>query len=185
MMTSSLAAALEQLGFLNMLWLLVLAFVLHELEEWRITDFERRHLTGIPPYATNRSARGWIVLICVVALIWCAVATAPGNPSFAAWIFMPAMAITFLNPLQHIFWSLYFRQYAPGVVTAALFLMPMSGGAAIWATYLGYVPARYVVAWMGFIVAGLVQTVRAGNRMMPVIRGVYRIGFAVAEAILP
>src|SRR5512137_385488 len=144
MKMSNILTALEALDFLTALWLFLLAFVLHELEEWHITEFERRNFVEVPPTATGRSARMWIAFICTVGLIWCAAATLPGIPSVAAWVFLPAIALALPNALQHAFWSLYFKQYAPGVITAVALLIPIGGYVAAWAVWQGYVPLWYV-----------------------------------------
>jgi hypothetical protein len=180
---SNILTALEALGFLNTLWLFLLAFVLHELEEWHITEFERRNFVEVPPTATGRSARMWIGFICTVGLIWCAAATLPGIPSVAAWVFLPAIALTLLNALQHAYWSLYFKQYAPGVITAMVLLMPIGGYVAAWALRQEYAPLWYAAALAGLIVGGVIHTVRAGNKMTPSIRAVYNLGFMLSEKL--
>jgi len=180
---SNILTALEALDFLTVLWLFLLAFVLHELEEWHITEFERRNFVEVPPTATGRSARMWIAFICTVGLIWCAAATLPGIPTVAAWVFLPAIALTLLNALQHVYWSLRFKQYAPGVITAVVLLIPIDGYVAAWALRQGYVPVWYVAVLAGLMVWVLIHTVRAGNRMSPFIRAVYNLGFRLSEKL--
>jgi hypothetical protein len=175
--------ALESLGFLNTLWLLLLAFFLHELEEWHITEFERRNFVELPPTATGRSARMWIAFICTVGLVWCAAATLPGIPAVGAWIFLPAIALMLLNALQHVFWSVYFKQYAPGVITALVLLIPIGGYVTAWAVQRGYVPLWYVTILAGLGVWVLIHTVRAGNRMSPFIHAIYDLGFRLSEML--
>jgi hypothetical protein len=183
MKMNNILTVLESLDFLTTLWLFLLAFVLHEFEEWHITEFERRNFVGLPPSATERSARMWIAFICTVGLVWCAAATLPGIPSLAAWVFLPAIAVALQNALQHAFWSVYFRQYAPGVITAVVLLIPIGGYVAAWAVRQGYVPAWYAAALAGLVAVGLVHTVRAGNRMSPFIRAIYNLGFRLSEML--
>ena len=180
---SNILTALEALGFLTALWLFLLAFVLHELEEWHITEFERRNFVEVPPTATERSARMWIAFICTVGLIWCAAATLPGIPSLAAWVFLPAIAVLLVNSFQHVYWSLRFKQYAPGVITAVVLLIPIGGTMAAWAVRRGYVPVWYAAVLAGAMVWVLIHTVKAGNRMSPIIRAVYNLGFRLSEKL--
>jgi hypothetical protein len=174
---------IEQISFSNLLWIFYAVFVLHELEEWNIDTFEHKHFEGMPPAATDRSARLWIVFISLVGLIWCAIATIPGNPTITAWLILPAIAITLQNAIQHMVWSLYFRQYAPGTISAALLLIP--SGSYIFARALqqGYIPIWYAVIWGAFIAVGLVQTIKAGNKMTSFIRAINNLGIWLSDRI--
>jgi hypothetical protein len=125
----------------------------------------------------------WIVFISLVGLIWCAVATVPGNPTIAAWIFFPAIAIMFQNALQHIYWLYYFRQYTPGVITAALMLIPFGCYVIARAIEHGYIPTWYVAVWAAFVMMGFAQTVRAGNKMTPLIRTINNLGIWLSDRI--
>jgi hypothetical protein len=174
---------IEGLGFLGALWLFLLAFVLHEAEEWNITGFEHRNFVGLPLAATEKSARVWIVFICAVGLVWCAVATVSGSPTIAAFVFLPAIAMALGNALQHVYWSFYFRQYAPGIITAVVLLIPLGTYVIATAVHKGYVPMWYVAVWGVLIGFVLVQTVRAGNTMTPFVRAVYKIGNGLSEKL--
>ncbi len=180
---STFATALEQVNFLNILWMFFAFFVLHEFEEWNIDRFEHKHFEGIPPAATDRSARMWIGFISLVGLIWCAVATIPGSPAVAAWVMLPAIAIMLQNAIQHMVWSVYFRQYAPGVLSAALLLVPTGYYLFARALHQGYIPIWYAAAWAVFVAAGFVQTVLARNKMTPLIRGINNLGIWLSDRI--
>ena len=180
---STIAAALGQISFLNILWIFFAFFVLHELEEWNIDRFEHKHFEGLPPAATDRSARMWILFVSLAGLIWCIIATAPGSPAIAAWIILPAVAIALQNALQHIVWSVYFRQYAPGTISAALLLIPSGSYVIARALEQGYIPVWYAVVGVAFIAAGFVQTVRAGNKMTPFIRAINNLGIWLSNRI--
>jgi hypothetical protein len=182
---SNIMTALGQISFLNLLWLFFFKFVLHELEEWNIDRFEHQHFEGLPPAATDRSARMWIAFVVLVGLIWCAAATLPGDPTLAAWIFLPAIAILLQNALQHIYWSYYFRQYAPGVITAALLIIPSGCYVIARAVAQGYVPTWYAVVLAALIVLGFAQTVSAGHKMTPLIRTINKLGLAFPDKITP
>ncbi len=119
----------------------------------------------------------------MVGLVWCAVATLPGSPTIAAWVILPAVAIMLQNALQHVYWSFYFRQYAPGVITSVLLLIPIGCYVAARAVQQGYAPIWYAAVWAVLPVLGLAQTVKAGNKMTPLIRAINNIGIGLAERI--
>lgn len=180
---NTIVTALEQTSFLSLLWIFYCVFVLHELEEWNIDRFEHRHFQGLPPAATDRSARLWIGFVALIGLIWCAVATLPGDPGLAAWIFLPAIAIMIQNALQHIYWSYYFRRYAPGMITSVLMLIPFGCYLAARALAQGYVPGWYAAVLAAFVLLGFAQTVLAGDRMTPLIRAINNIGIWISDRI--
>jgi len=180
---SNIFSLFEQLGFLSMVWLFLIAFVIHEVEEWNITNFERRNFVGVPPTVTPKNARMWIGIVCAIGFVWCAAATLPGNPTIAAYIFLPAITLALGNALQHIFWTLYFKQYAPGVITAVLLIIPLGCYVMIMALQQGYVSLWYVVIWAGLIAVLLFHTVQAGNEMTPPIRAIYGLGNWLAEKL--
>jgi hypothetical protein len=47
----------------------------------------------------------------------------------------------------------------------------------------GYVPFWYVAIWTAVVILGLVQTVRAGNKMTPLIQAINNIGIWLSERI--
>jgi hypothetical protein len=183
MTMSDILTVFERLDFLSMVWLFLIAFVIHEAEEWNITDFELRNFVGVPATVTKKNARTWIGIICVVGLVWCAAATWPGNPRLAAYVFLPAVALALGNALQHVFWTLYFRQYAPGVISAMVLLVPLGGYLVVRAVQQGYAPPGYAAVLVVLMLFPLVQTVRAGHEMTAPIRGIYRLGNWLAEKL--
>jgi len=96
-------------------------------------------------------------------------------------VLLPAAAVAFQNALQHVFWLIYFREYAPGVVTSVLLLIPMVCYLTARAVQQGYVPAWYVVALAVLIVPGLIQTARAGNRLTPQFRAIHNFSVALSK----
>lgn len=178
---NSILSAIKQFDFLMLLWLFNLAFFIHELEEWNITKFELRNFVNIPAVVTTRNARAWIGIICTICLLWCAVATLFGNPVIAAYVFLPAVTLAIGNAIQHVYWTFYFRQYAPGVVTAILLVIPLSLLIFVQAIWQGYTSPWYVAALVGPVTLLLIHTVKAGNEMTPPIRAIYGLGNWLAE----
>ena len=176
-------AGLEALNFSTTLWLFVAAFVLHEVEEWNITAFERRNFVDLPVTFTEANGRAWLIFVCVIAVTWCAVATLPGNPKLAAFVVLPAVALAMANALQHVFWTIYFRQYAPGVVTAVLLLLPLGVLAFIIATHRQLVPLWYVLGLAMPVAMVVGHTVWNGRRPTAPMLGIYALGGRISRLI--
>lgn len=172
---------LGQIPFITGLWIFYALVVLHELEEWNIDRFEREHFEGLPEAATDRSARMVIAFVSIAGLVWVSIATLSGHASQAAWIFLPAMAFMLLNALQHIYWSFLFQKPAPGVISAALLILPAGGYLAALAVSRGYVPVWYAVAQALLALFAFTGTVVSGKRMPALIRSGNLIGIWLAE----
>lgn len=176
---NNILAAVNQMDFLMGLWLFVIAFALHEIEEWNILSWYQRNYVDLPP-STNKAVRVWIIFVSLIGIVWCAVATLPGNPVFAAYVFLPAIAVAMQNALQHVYWFLYFRQYAPGIITSVFCLIPLGIYLGIQAVGQSFVPVWYVGILLLLLIPGLVQTVQAKNRMTRQIRAVHHLGIKLA-----
>jgi hypothetical protein len=179
---SNTLAAMAQINLLVWLWVFVVVFAVHELEEWNILAWYRRNYVDLPP-STDKATRVWIIFVILVALVWCAAGTLPGNPSLAAYVLLPAVAIAVQNAIQHVYWQLYFRQYAPGIISAVFGLIPLGVCLLVAAVRQRLVPAWYAGVLAVVIVPGLVQTVRAKNMMTPQIRAIHHLGIKINELI--
>ena len=176
---NNIFAAVNQIDFLTWLWLFVIAFALHEVEEWNILSWYQRNYVDLPP-STNQAVRVWIIFVSLIGFVWCTVATLPGDPVLAAYVFLPAIAVAMQNALQHVYWLFYFKQYAPGIITSVFCLIPLGGYLAIQAVGQSFVPLWYVGLLLLLLLPGLVQTVQAKNRMTKQIRAIHHLGIKLA-----
>jgi hypothetical protein len=174
---------LANLGFISWIWVFLLFTAIHELEEWNINAFERRHFTDVPEYATSRSARGVIVFVCLAGLIWSSAAAVSGDPTTAAWILLPAVFFMIMNAVQHVYWSVLSRSFMPGIFSAVFLIIPSGAYMILRAVGPEKVPAWYAAVWTVIFTAVWIHTARAGRRMTLFIRGVYRIGYWISERI--
>jgi hypothetical protein len=177
---SDILTTIVQINFLTWLWIFVVVFALHELEEWNILIWYRRNYVDLPP-STDKAIRVWIIFVILVALVWCVAGTLPGNPSLAAYVLLPAVAIATQNAIQHVYWQLYFKQYAPGIITAIFGLIPLGACLFVGALWQKLVPTWYAGILVVLIVPGLVQTVKAKNKMTPQIRSIHHLGIKLAK----
>lgn len=161
----------------------VAAFVLHEAEEWNITAFERRNFLDLPATFTKTNGRAWLIFICVTAVALCTAATLPENPKFAAFVVLPAVGLAMANALQHVFWTVYFRQYAPGVVTAVSLLLPLGSYVFTTARLRQLVPLWYVLGLAVPMAMLVAHTIRNGRRPAAAMLGIYALGDWISRTI--
>jgi len=173
---------INQIDFLTWLWLFVIAFAFHEMEEWKILRWYQRNYLDLPP-STNKAVRVWIVFVILVGFVWCAAATLPGDPVFAAFMFLPAVAVAIQNALQHVYWLFLFKQYAPGIITSVILLIPSGVYLAVRAVWQNFVPVWYLGFLFLLLIPGLVQTVQAKNRMTKQIRAIHHLGIKITELL--
>lgn len=152
------------------------------MEEWNILRWYQRNYVNLPP-VTDRSVRVWIVFFILYCFVWCTVATLPGNPVIAAFLFLPTIAVAIQNALQHIYWLFLFKQYAPGVITSLFFLIPLGGYVTIQALSQAYVPYWYVGVLALLMIPGLLQTVKARNSMTPQMRNIHNLGIKLDKLV--
>jgi len=172
--------ALSHMSFLTAIWLFPVALALHEAEEWNILPWQQRNFVNLPAKTTT-SVRTVLVFVTLLGLLWTSLAALPKNPTIAAFAFLPFAAIGFLNALQHLFYTLYFREYAPGVITSALLLLPISVYLAARAIQEDLVPVVYIVAIGMVAMLGLIQTMKAGNTFIPAFRAISHFGMALSK----
>ena len=128
----------------RLVWLLPLAFALHELEEWNIVPWFEAHFVPRTEL-TALGARSLLVAFSLAAFLYTALTSL--LPSTRAWLLaiLPLFVLAgFGNALIHVFWLLRFGAYAPGVVTAALLVAPLTVYVSIRAVRERLVPAWYV-----------------------------------------
>ncbi|NRA75466.1 MAG: HXXEE domain-containing protein [Planctomycetes bacterium] len=113
------------------LWLVAAAMAVHELEEWNIATWFQRNFsnhTGISDYAV------WLGILFITTLFtaWIFLATRAGSPTVMALIALPAVALVAVgNSVQHITWTVIFREYAPGVASSIILVIP-AASLAMW-----------------------------------------------------
>ncbi len=176
----ALLANLQKLDYLTALWLFPIAVAVHELEEWNIVRWYERNFVDLPAL-TDKGARAWILFTCVLGFIWTTLAIVPGSASIAGFVLLLAFALMLQNGLQHVFYLVYFKSYAPGVVTSLLLLFPIIGYLALTAVQHNYVPGWYLLLLALLVIPNLIQTVRARNTMMSSFRAVHRFGATLAR----
>lgn len=149
------------------LWWVAGAMALHELEEWNIDEWFERNFTNDTGMADEAV---WLGLVIIILLItgWIALATRFRSAAVVAIVALPPVGLVAMgNAFQHLTWTLLFSDYAPGVVTAVLFVMPTSA-IALWRMFrvsrAFAVPIAACAALWG---VAAVQVVQGGRELQP------------------
>ncbi len=110
----------------RVLWLIGFAFVLHEAEEWNLASWFQANFEP-PPQFTDGEARILLALFAVLGISFTALSIRLLSLRAALLALLPLfVAVVFGNALRHIFWLFYFQTYAPGVLTSAFLLVPLT-----------------------------------------------------------
>ena len=173
---------IDLLKFQTIIWLLPFALAFHEAEEWNIFRWYRRNFIDLPPERTKTTIRFFLVFLSFTGFIWTAIAFSWENPTITAMILFPLIALILQNIIQHIYWQFLFRQYAPGIVTSVVLLLPIVCWFLYWVVTKSEVPLWYIVVFGVLIIPGLIQTVKVRNRLTSAIYSIHKFSlFAVRK----
>jgi len=105
------------------------------------------------------------------------------NPNIAAFVLLPAMAFLFMHALQHVYWLFCFREYAPGVITSVVLLLPTICYLTVKIIQQKYAPMWYTIAFAILITVGLIETVKARNTPPQTVRAFNQVGVALSNRL--
>jgi hypothetical protein len=160
---------LRSVEVVHVIWAIPLFQLIHEVEEWNILRWYRENYVDLPG-SSNLTVRLWIIVFSLFVYVWTTISFFIPNATVAMTMIVLLLAVTAQNGLQHVYWLFRFRRYAPGVITSVVLVLPLDG-------YITYRILReeLLASWLVLIVfvlmlPGLVETVRAGNRMTKTVR---------------
>lgn len=172
----------EGISFSTVVWLLPAAIALHEMEEWNILGWYHRRFVDLPEM-TNTSTRVFIVFMSLYAFAWTAVSLLFGNLKVTAFLLSITALVFLLTALQHVYWVFAFRDYAPGVITSVLLVIPVIVFLGLVAGYQGLLPVWYLVLLCVLVIPALAQTALARNRLTKMLQGISRSGLLMARLL--
>ena len=102
-------ATLSQIPFRKAVWLLPLAWTLHEAEEWNILDWYHAYWVKVPE-ATPTEMRVGLAFMSLVGVGWTAFTLLPRKPKLTAFLLLPFFTLMAAgNAVQHIYWTVAFQ----------------------------------------------------------------------------
>jgi hypothetical protein len=173
------------------IWLAPLVWALHEAEEWNINEFERRNFADPGHFAQVDHPVLWIGLaqVALNGALWTCLTAWPKNPRFTAFLTLPFFVFfSFANVLQHIYMTIYFRGYTPGVATAVLLVGPVVVGLTIKAIRGRLIPWWYAAFLYALVIPTMLSVVRGMHHtppeLPPMLVALQKNGIHVARLIL-
>jgi hypothetical protein len=178
-MISKILEKIDTLNVRKFIWVLPLAFMLHEAEEWRIAEWYNRNFINSPPEMTNQTTWYWLGFISMLVFIWAGLSLLPKSPLKTAYIFLPVVVLLmFQNGLQHLLWLFYFMDYAPGsgILSGSFIMLPLSSLAVLVVVRQKLVSLWYLAVLGILCLPGIITVALAGNKITPVFLKIIEFG---------
>ena len=176
-------ATLSQIPFRKAVWLLPLAWTLHEAEEWNTLDWYHAYWVKVPE-ATPTEMRVGLAFMSLVGVGWTAFTLLPQKPKLTAFLLLPFFTLMAAgNAVQHIYWTFAFQAYSPGVVTAVFLVIPGIIYLTARAVRENLIPRWYGLVIYLPIVRSLHGAVLAGNVVPEPVHGLMKLFATMARFI--
>jgi hypothetical protein len=160
--------------------LVVTAFLVHKLDEWRIAEWAMGRFPDLADVSAGVVRVGLVAMPVLLGALLAAL-TATGRERLLAGVLMPTAVGLAANGVQHVYWWHRFGWYVPGTVTAVTLLRPVCGGVAWRLARRRLVPPWYAAAALLAFVPGLVQTWQSDAVVGEQLRAVNALGLAVGR----
>jgi hypothetical protein len=174
---------IKRLSFRKVIWILPIAWAFHEMEEWNIISWYQRHFVN-PPQMTPWSVLTLLAFSALLGFVWTFIAALFRNSRITAGVlllfFVPA---ALMNAAQHISWAVMFLAYSPGVLSSILLIIP----SVIYVTWRvlkeKLLPKWYIIILYLLIVPRIIETVKYGDEVMPMLERLYRFANWLASLL--
>jgi hypothetical protein len=166
----TLTERIDAIPFRRLVWVLPAALVVHEAEEWNIQRWYEAEFAN-PPVSSPFARYVGLFTVALVGFLWTAVACQLRTEQATARLVLPFFVVlVFSNNLQHIYWTVAFGSYAPGVIASALLGAPLTILVSWQAVRRGLASWRYVAVLYLLCIPLLVSTITAGRTVFPLIQ---------------
>ena len=174
-------ATLSQIPFRKAVWLLPLAWTLHEAEEWNILDWYHAYWVKVPE-ATPTEMRVGLAFMSLVGVGWTTFTLLLRKPKLTAFLLLPFFTLmAAANAVQHIYWTFALQAYSPGVVTAVFLVIPSIVYLTARAVRENLIPRWYGLVIYLPILRSLHEAVLAGNVVPEPVHGLMKLFATMAR----
>jgi hypothetical protein len=165
---------------IDIIWLIPIAFAIHEFEEWNILSWYKKHYKNIPE-STNFSIHLHIIVLSIVCLFLIILASMLQTTFLFSIIIIFISSFVALNTIQHIVWSFQTKSYALGLITGliSLFINIFVNIMLICNNYILF-PFYGLLL---LIVLPLIKTFKMKREMTPEVRRVHQF-FIYLEKVI-
>tara|TARA_B110000196_G_scaffold2418_1_gene2205 strand:- start:7 stop:540 length:534 start_codon:yes stop_codon:yes gene_type:complete len=112
--------------FKNLIVLGPLVYAVHHFEEHVIFNFIEWKLQYFEHSAAALSTEAIMSILVCILVMFALLHLVKNNRASAHVILYVLFSIQIINAIYHIFFSLYFSDFSPGTITAALFYLPVN-----------------------------------------------------------
>jgi len=163
------------------MWIIPTVFFCHEMEEWNILDWY--HSTyNPPPKSTKLSCRIWLFIMSIFGFIVTALSYIVPSPYISAGIILFLVVFTTFNGIQHIYWTITFKKYAPGVIFSSIGII-----CGIFVTIAAFlqrlVSPIYVVILYTITIPFIIATVHAKNKCIRTFQNLHNLTLKIVEVL--
>jgi len=155
---------------LEIIWALPFFFSFHEIEEWNILEWYKKHYVNLPG-STNFSIHLHIIVFSLVGFILTFIAYQFQGTFLFSLIIAFISCFILLNTFQHIIWTYQLKTYSPGLITALIMLcVTIFVNLVLIKNNLIQLPYYALIV---IIVIPIIKTLNTKNEMTPEIRQVH------------
>lgn len=154
---------LNEVNLKAIMWIIPTIFLFHEMEEWNIVDwYNSTYQTPLP--SKKLGTRIWLLLISICGFLATAISYLIPNKRISAMVILFLVVFTTLNGLQHIYWTIAFKKYAPGVIWSSVGII-----AGFYITIVSLTQNKglwiYIFLLYLLILPNIIQTIKAKNTL--------------------
>ena len=173
---------IENLNVITLLKIVPFAFALHELEEWNTLSWHQNHQSNIPA-VTDIDLRTIFLFLIIILFVVFYTSIQLKNKKITAYILFPFLALMCYNGIVHLYWTLYFKDYSPGLIFGFFLGVPLMIVIMHKLMRENLIKKWYAIL-VGLLFTGLfIEVIHLGDKLEPGIVNAMLLGRKLAQSI--